>query len=222
MRLKKKTSHCHSAASCTFNTRLCDISDTWLCLEDLVMPEFIHLHQTQLFMSTKRFRACTAGADLFSEWATASMPDLQKSCEHSSTAWTPAEPISAFWPFSLLTFRDPSGTVCKSPKEAPAIKCCSLCSRAQLQLPQVCPGSESSARRGGCSRYPTPCLSFEPSSHRWAPITGDKFPRTSDVCNYGRGCQPFPGSSKVRVLCAVLVFPFPVERKRVYIVLQLL
>lgn len=91
IRLKTTTSHCNSTVSCSFNTRLCDISDTWLCLEDLVMPKFmsgsIHLHQKPALLSTNRFRACTDRADLFSEQA--SMPDLQKSCEHSSPSLDP-------------------------------------------------------------------------------------------------------------------------------------
>lgn len=98
-----------------------------------LMPDSIHLHQNQLFMSTNRIRASTARAraDLFSEKTMASRNPVKcQTCRNPvnipAPAWTPVEPISAFWPFSLLTFREPLGALCKSPKEAAAVKDCLL------------------------------------------------------------------------------------------------
>lgn len=93
----------------------------------------------------------------------------------------PSEQIWALWQFSLLTFRDPAGPVTK---QFPTLQRPFAAASRLLQFGKPCrtrrllsvPG-----RHRGQALLPE--LVFKPSSYRWAPTTGNKFPRTCDVCN---------------------------------------
>lgn len=131
----------------------------------------------------------------------------------------PAEQIWALWQFSLLTFRDPAGPVTK---QFPTLQRPFAAASRMLQFGKPCrtrrllsvPG-----RHRGQALLPE--LVFKPSSHRWAPTTGNKFPRTCDVCNceIGKpGHSSLIGSSKARGLHPVPVLPFfVVQSQRVCI-----